>query len=45
MEYQVPPTFIEYMPSFAEIGVSIGGIGVCFVMYYLAEKLFNLDHN
>lgn len=44
-EYQLPPTFIEYMPSFAEIGISIGGIGVCFIMYYLAEKLFNLDHN
>lgn len=44
-EYQLPPSFIEYMPSFAEIGVSIGGIGVCFVMYYLAEKFFNLDHN
>lgn len=44
-EYQLPPTFIEYMPSFAEIGISIGGIGVCFVMYYIAEKLFNLDHN
>ena len=44
-EYQLPPTFIEYFPSFAEIGVSIGGIGVCLVMYYLADKLFNLDHN
>lgn len=43
-EYQLPPTFIEYMPSFAEIGVSIGGIGVCFVMYYFADKFFNLDH-
>lgn len=44
-EYQLPPTFIEYIPSFAEIGVSIGGIGVCFVMYYLADKFFELDHN
>ncbi len=44
-EYQLPPTFIEYFPSFAEIGVSIGGIGVCFVMYYLADKFFELDHN
>lgn len=44
-EYQLPPTFIEYFPSFAEIGVSIGGIGVCFVMYYIADKFFELDHN
>lgn len=43
-EYQLPPTFIEYMPSFAEIAISIGGIGVCLVMYYFAEKFFNLDH-
>lgn len=43
-EYQLAPSFIEYMPSFAEIAVSIGGIGVCLVMYYLAEKFFNLDH-
>jgi molybdopterin-containing oxidoreductase family membrane subunit len=44
-EYSVAPEFIEYFPSFSEIGISIGGIGVCFVMYYLAEKLFNLDHD
>lgn len=44
-EYSVAPEFIEYFPSFSEIGIAIGGIGVCFVMYYLAEKLFNLDHD
>lgn len=44
-EYQLPPSFIEYFPSYAEIAVSIGGIGVCFVLYYIADKLFNLDHN
>jgi Ni/Fe-hydrogenase subunit HybB-like protein len=43
-EYQLPPSFIEYFPSFSEIAISIGGIGVCFIMYYLAEKFFNLDH-
>ncbi len=43
-EYQLSPSFVEYMPSFAEIAVSLGGVGVCFVMYYLAEKYFNLDH-
>ncbi len=43
-EYQLPPSFVEYFPSFAEIGISIGGIGVCFVMYYLAEKFFDLDY-
>ncbi|WP_320035876.1 NrfD/PsrC family molybdoenzyme membrane anchor subunit [Halarcobacter sp.] len=43
-EYQLPPTFIEYFPSFAEIAISIGGIGVCLLMYYFAEKFFNLDY-
>lgn len=44
-EYQLPPSFIEYFPSFAEIAVSIGGIGVCFIMYYLGSKLFDLDYD
>ena len=44
-EYQLAPTFIEYMPSFSEIAISIGAIGVCFLMYYLADKFFDLDHN
>jgi molybdopterin-containing oxidoreductase family membrane subunit len=44
-EYQLPPTFIEYFPSYAEIAISIGAIGICFFMYYLADKFFDLDYN
>jgi molybdopterin-containing oxidoreductase family membrane subunit len=43
-EYQLSPTFIEYFPSYAEIAVSIGAIGVCIFLYFLTDKLFNLDH-
>lgn len=43
-EYQLAPTFIEYFPSYAEIAVSIGAIGVCLFLYFLMDKLFNLDH-
>ncbi|RXJ67965.1 molybdopterin oxidoreductase [Halarcobacter ebronensis] len=43
-EYQLPPSLVEYFPSFAEIAISIGGIGVCFLVYYFAEKFFNLDY-
>jgi len=42
-EYQLPPSFIEYFPSYSEIGISIGAIGICFMFYYFAEKLFELD--
>ncbi|QKF80823.1 NrfD/PsrC family molybdoenzyme membrane anchor subunit [Halarcobacter ebronensis] len=44
-EYQLPPSLVEYFPSFAEIAISIGGIGVCLLVYYFAEKFFNLDYD
>jgi molybdopterin-containing oxidoreductase family membrane subunit len=42
-EYQEVPTFIHYMPSFSEIAISIGGVGICLLLYYLADKVFDLD--
>jgi len=44
-EYQLPPSFVEYMPSFAEIAIAAGGIGVCIFLYYIADKIFVLDSN
>ena len=43
-EYQLAPTWIEYFPSFAEIAISIGAIGIAIAMYYVASKAFELDH-
>lgn len=42
-EYQLPPTFIEYFPSLTEISIGFGGIGVALLLYFLANKVFNLD--
>ncbi|MDX1808735.1 MAG: NrfD/PsrC family molybdoenzyme membrane anchor subunit [Sulfurospirillaceae bacterium] len=42
-EYQLPPTFIHYFPSATEFAIGFGGLGVAFIMYYLAEKIFVLD--
>jgi molybdopterin-containing oxidoreductase family membrane subunit len=42
-EYQLAPQWVEYFPSFAEISISAGGIGLCLLLYYMADKLFELD--
>jgi len=42
-EYQLPPTWVEYFPSATEIMISLGGLGLCFAMYYLGTRLFDLD--
>ena len=42
-EYQIPPTWIDYVPSTTEWMISLGGIGLCIAMYYLGTKFFNLD--
>lgn len=41
-EYQLPPSFVAYFPSFAEIAIGLGGFAICFSLYYLANKLFDL---
>lgn len=43
-EYQAVKTLItHYMPSITEIALSLGGLGVAIMCYYLAEKVFDLD--
>ena len=43
-EYSLQPTLVEYMPTSIEWMISIGAIGVAFMMYYAANKFFDLDH-
>ena len=42
-EYQLAPTFVEYFPSAAEFAIGFGGIGLALFLYYIADKVFNLD--
>lgn len=42
-EYQLAPQFVEYFPSFAEIAISLGGLGFCVLMYYAIDKMIDLD--
>ena len=44
-EYQLAPTWIDYFPSSTEIFISLGGLGLCILMYYVGTKAFNLDEN
>lgn len=43
-EYSVAPSLVEYIPTSTEWMISIGALGVSFIMYYTADKFFNLDH-
>ncbi|MDY0402841.1 NrfD/PsrC family molybdoenzyme membrane anchor subunit [Sulfurovum sp.] len=42
-EYQLAPEWVHYFPSAAEIMISLGGVGLCILLYYVGTKLFNLD--
>lgn len=42
-EYQLAPTWVEYFPSSSEIMISLGGLGLCLLLYYIGTKAFNLD--
>lgn len=42
-EYELAPTFLEYFPSPTEFAIGLGGIGLSLLLYYVAEKVFNLD--
>ena len=42
-EYELAPTFLEYFPSPTEFAIGLGGIGISLLLYYVAEKVFNLD--
>lgn len=43
-EYAAQPGLVEYTPTLVEWMIAIGAIGLAFMMYYAAEKFFNLDH-
>jgi len=42
-EYQLAPEWIHYFPSSTEIMISLGGLGICLLLYYVGTKVFNLD--
>jgi molybdopterin-containing oxidoreductase family membrane subunit len=42
-EYQLSPEWIHYFPSSTEIMISLGGMGLCLLLYYIGTKAFNLD--
>ncbi len=42
-EYQLPPEWIDYFPSATEIMISLGGLGLCILLYYIGTRAFNLD--
>ncbi len=42
-EYQLPPEWIHYFPSATEIMISLGGLGICLLLYWIGTKAFNLD--
>jgi len=42
-EYQLPPEWIHYFPSATEIMISLGGLGLCILLYYVGTRAFNLD--
>ena len=44
-EYQLPPEWVHYFPSSTEIFISLGGLGICLLLYWVGTKLFNLDED
>jgi len=42
-EYQLPPEWVHYFPSSTEIMISLGGLGICLLLYWIGTKAFNLD--
>jgi molybdopterin-containing oxidoreductase family membrane subunit len=42
-EYQLPPGFVGYFPSATEFAIGFGGVGIALFLYYVANKVFNLD--
>jgi len=42
-EYQLPPEWVHYFPSATEIMISLGGLGLCLLLYWIGTKAFNLD--
>ncbi len=44
-EYQLAPEWVHYFPSSTEIMISLGGLGLCLLLYWIGTKAFDLDTN
>ncbi len=44
-EYMLPPEWVHYFPSATEMMISLGGLGICILLYYIGTRLFNLDED
>ncbi len=44
-EYMLPPEWVHYFPSATEMMISLGGLGICILLYYVGTRLFNLDED
>ena len=44
-EYQLAPEWIDDIPSSTEVMISLGGLGICMLLYYVGTKMFNLDED
>ena len=42
-EYMLPPEWVHYFPSATEMMISLGGLGIVLLLYYVGTKVFNLD--
>ncbi len=42
-EYMLPPEWVHYFPSTTEMMISLGGLGIVLLLYYVGTKVFNLD--
>jgi molybdopterin-containing oxidoreductase family membrane subunit len=42
-EYQLSPDWVHYFPTSTEIFISLGGLGLCMLLYYVGTKAFSLD--
>ena len=43
-EYAQTTPFVEYTPTLIEWMISLGALGLAVMMYYAADKFFDLDH-
>ena len=44
-EYQLAPSWIDYIPTMTEWSIALGGLGICLALYYIGENFLFLDPN
>ncbi|MDD3342724.1 MAG: polysulfide reductase NrfD [Sulfurospirillaceae bacterium] len=42
-EYQLAPSWVEYVPTVTEWSIALGSLGICLALYYIGENFFFLD--